>query len=208
MVKRSTVGSTEAVEQPLLQLGVCVNNVNRSCKAGARENRALEILAFLVLAIHSALSIQPVLWQQLQSIPSFYGRFVQEARQNAQEESFQVRRIIPLNIDAILTNNPAGATRRAAATSNPSVAQTAHDALPRTKRSRDSQSATWSNQLPSVRLLPVHATCISSRLQYTNNLCPQVIFPMHLYSQTTPSQKCTSSCNTASLAPFTERLCE
>lgn len=42
------------------------------------------------------------------------------------------------------------ATRRAAATSSPSAAATARDALPRTRRSRDSPSATWLSLLPFV----------------------------------------------------------
>jgi hypothetical protein len=47
----------------------------------------------------------------------------------------------------------AAVTRRVAATSSPSAAPTARDAHPRTRRSRDSPSATWSSLLPSVRSL-------------------------------------------------------
>jgi hypothetical protein len=45
----------------------------------------------------------------------------------------------------------AAVTRRVAATSSRSAAPTARDALPRTRRSRDSPFATWSSPPPSVR---------------------------------------------------------
>lgn len=54
--------------------------------------------------------------------------------------------------------SPAAETRRAAATSSPSDAATARDAPPRTRRSRDSPSATWLSLLLFVRPLPLLAS--------------------------------------------------
>jgi len=51
---------------------------------------------------------------------------------------------------AITNRSSADETRRVEVTSSQSDAVTARDAHPRTRQSRDSQSGTWSNQLPFV----------------------------------------------------------
>jgi hypothetical protein len=56
---------------------------------------------------------------------------------------------------------PTVVTRRVVATSSPSAAPTARDAHPRTRRSRDSPSATWSSPPPSVRFA-LAAQCSNS----------------------------------------------
>lgn len=93
----------------------------------------------------------------------------------------------------------ADVTRRAEVTSTRSDAATARDAHPRTRPSRDSQSETWSSLPPSV------CWTVREELERRSDQ-QQVIFLMLQSSRTTPSQRCTSSSSTASLAPFTARL--
>lgn len=92
-----------------------------------------------------------------------------ESAQHGQEARIQVRthrtRCTRRNIEAVAAQEggkanslPAVVTRRAAATSSPSAAPTARDAPPRTRRSRDSPSATWSSPPPSVRSTSISST--------------------------------------------------
>lgn len=76
-----------------------------------------------------------------------------ESAHHGQEARVQVCNVEEAKLAGGEANNiTAAVTRRVAATSSPSVAPTAPDAPPRTRRSRDSPSATWSSLLPSVRL--------------------------------------------------------
>lgn len=107
------------------------------------------------------------------------------------------------------------ATRRAAATSSPSAAPTAADARPRTRPSSVSPFATWSSLLLFVRIhsssldlpLAIRQLVPTGILGSPANILffPQVISLTPRSSPSTPSPRCTSSCSTASLAPFTAR---
>ena len=100
----------------------------------------------------------------------------------------------------------AAATRRAAATSTLSVAATAPAAPPRTRPSSASPSATWSSLLLFVCLSYASPRRILANPKRPANMDTQVTSPMPRSLPSTPCPRCTLSCSTASLVPFTARL--